>query len=174
MGKTGRGGKRAKQGPAYGRVLLRVVLAVLVVAVLLLNLFTHVFSAVQYYGSSMEPALQDRQLLVVHKTDKVHSGDIVAFYYNNKVLVRRIIAEGGTSLEMDETGTVFIDGIPLDEPYVRTPSRGQCNIAFPYAVPYDEFFVMGDNRTVAMDSRLKEIGTIPHNRILGKVIFSFG
>jgi signal peptidase I len=95
MGKTGRDGKRAKQGPSYGRVLLRVVLAVLVVAVLLLNLFTHVFSAVQYYGSSMEPALQDRQLLVVHKTDKVHSGDIVAFYYNNKVLVRRIIAEGG-------------------------------------------------------------------------------
>ena len=167
-------GKYAKKRPSYFRTLVWLFVLVALVAVLLLNLFTHVLSVVQYYGNSMEPALHDRQILVVQKTDKVEQGDIAAFYYNNKILVRRIVAEGGTSIEMEEPGIVYIDNQRLEEDYVQNPAIGQCNINFPFTVPYDEFFVMGDNRTVSMDSRLEEIGTIPRNRILGKVIFSLG
>ena len=158
----------------YRATLLRLVLLVVVVIVLVMNLFTHVFRVVHYYGESMEPALYDRQILVVHKTDKVGSGDIVAFYYNNKVLVRRVIAEGGSSVEIEDNGTVIVDGCTLEEPYVEEATLGQCNISFPCNVPFEEFFVMGDNRPISMDSRLEEIGTVPQDRVLGKVLFHFG
>ena len=118
--------------------------------------------------------LRKRQVLLVLKTDQVEQGDIAAFYYNNKVLVRRVIAAGGTSLEISDAGVVTVDGMALAEDYVEDPTFGQCNISFPYTVPYNSFFVMGDNRGIAMDSRLEEIGTIPRGRILGKVIFVFG
>lgn len=158
----------------YLRIALTIVACIALTVVVLLNVFTHVFSVVRYYGSGMEPALQDRQVLLVLKTDQVEQGDIAAFYYNNKVLVRRVIAAGGTSLEISDAGVVTVDGMTLAEDYVEDPTFGQCNISFPYTVPYNSFFVMGDNRGIAMDSRLEEIGTIPRGRILGKVIFVFG
>lgn len=167
-------GKYMRPKAPYMRIVLSLVICVVLAVVVLLNVFTHVFSVVQYYGDSMEPALHDRQILIVLRTDQVEQGDITALYYNNKVLVRRVVAAGGTSLEMDGNGRVKVDGMPLEESYVSDFSLGQCNISFPITVPYDEFFVMGDNRAIAMDSRLEQIGTIPRNRILGKVIFSIG
>lgn len=167
-------GKHMKPKIPYLRIALTIIACIVLTIVVLLNVFTHVFSVVRYYGSGMEPSLQDRQVLLVLKTNQVEQGDIAAFYYNNKVLVRRIIASGGTSLVISDIGVVSIDGNVLPEDYVEEPSSGQCNISFPFTVPYDEFFVMGDNRAIAMDSRLKEIGTIPRSRFLGKVIFVFG
>lgn len=167
-------GKYEKKKPHYLKLVLMLVVCLALAAVVLLNLFTHVFSVVQYYGDSMAPALEDRQYLLVRKTNQVEQGDMVAFYYNNKILVRRVIAGGGVSVQMDEQGIVSLDGAVLEEDYVAQPSPGQCNISFPYTVPHEEYFVMGDNRSIAMDSRLKEIGTIAKDRILGKVIFSFG
>lgn len=158
----------------YKRALLRTAVLAAVVIVLLLNLFTHVFSVVHYYGQSMEPSLQDRQILVVHKTDKVSRGDVIAFYYNNKVLVRRIVAEGGSSIELEADGRVILDGNVLEESYVAEAALGQCNVTFPHTVPAEEFFVMGDNRPISMDSRLSEIGTVPRSRVLGKVLFALG
>ena len=163
-------GKRVPPTPPYGKTVLRLAAVLLVVVLLLANLFTHVFMVVRYYGDGMEPSLSDRQLLVLLKTDKVESGDIIAFYYNNKVLVRRVICEGGHSIALEGNGTVSIDGTVLDEPYVSSPSAGQYNITFPHHVPYGHYFVMGDNRAIAMDSRLSEIGTVPADRILGKVL----
>lgn len=167
-------GKYAKPKPSYGRILIRLLVALVLVTVLFVNLFTQVFSVVQYYGDGMAPSLQDRQILLVRKTEQVDRGDIIAFYFNNKVLVRRVIAEGGNSLEIEKNGSVIVDGIKSEESYVEAPALGQCNIDFPYTVPHEEYFVMGDNRPVAMDSRLAEIGTIPKNRIIGKIIFSLG
>ena len=167
-------GKYEKKRPNYLRLVLTLVVCVALAVVVLLNLFTHVFSVVQYYGDAMSPELEDRQYLLVQKTDKVKQGDVIAFYYNNKILVRRVIAQGGTSVEIDEQGNVKIDGVALEEPYVVSSSPGQCNISFPYTVAHEEFFVMGDNRAIAMDSRLQEIGTIPKNRVIGKVLFSIG
>lgn len=163
-------GKRVLPSPPYGKIVLRLAAVLLAVVLLLANLFTHVFMVVRYYGDGMDPSLSDRQLLVLLKTDKVQSGDIIAFYYNNKVLVRRVICEGGHSISLEENGTVTIDGTVLSEPYVQTSSIGQHNISFPYHVPYGHYFVMGDNRSISMDSRLSEIGTVPADRILGKVL----
>ncbi len=170
---TPKRGKRQRPPLPYGRAALRICLAVLLGVMLLANLFTHVFMVVRYYGSGMEPALTDRQVLLMLKTDKVEQGDVIAFYYNNKVLVRRVICRGGQNFEMDRTGTVRVDGAVLNEPYVTTPSPGQCSITFPYHVPMEHYFVMGDNRSVAMDSRLAEIGPVSRERIIGKVLWSF-
>ena len=158
----------------YRKTFLTLAILVALAVVILLNLFTQVFSVVHYYGQSMEPSFRDRQILVVHKTDKVSRGDTVAFYYNNKVLVRRVIAEGGNSIEIESGGRVIIDGNVLSEDYISESTLGQCNISFPYTIPADEFFVMGDNRPISMDSRLKEIGTVPRSRIMGKVLFALG
>jgi len=159
---------------SFFKVVINLLISALLVAVVALNIFTHVFSVVQYYGDSMQPAIADRQILVVRKTDKVSAGDITAFYFNNKVLVRRIIAEGGTTVDVGSDGTVFLNGTKLDEPYVVNATVGQSNVSFPLTVPYEEFFVMGDNRVVSMDSRLKELGTVPRNRVIGKVVLVLG
>lgn len=167
-------GKRELPAPSYRRTALKIVLVVVALFILLLNLFSYVFSVVQYYGNGMEPTLHDHQVLLIRKTDQVEAGDMIACYFNNKVLVRRVICEGGSSVSIEETGAVSVNGNLLDEPYVVKPSLGQCNISFPYTVSVGQYFVMGDNRTIAMDSRLSEIGTISADRILGKIIFVFG
>lgn len=164
-------GKRVKAAPSYGKAALGIAVTALILVVVLVNLFTFVFSIVNYYGNGMEPTLQDRQTLVIRKTEQVEEGDMIAFYYNNKALVRRVICAGGKMITIDDAGRVTIDGEPLEEPYVEDPSLGQCNLTFPYNVPAGQYFVMGDNREIAMDSRLSEIGTISSDRILGKVIF---
>lgn len=169
-----RKGKYEKQKPPYLRIVLSLLAGVALAVVVLLNVFTHIFSVVQYYGDGMQPRLQDRQILIVLQTQNVKQGDVVAFYYNNKVLVRRIICGGGTSIEINTQGVVTVDGAALEEPYLSQPALGQSNIDYPYTVPHEEFFVMGDNRQISMDSRLEEIGTIPADRIIGKVVFAFG
>lgn len=169
--KTPPRGKREQPSPAYGKTVIRIMTAIFVALVILLNLFTHIFSVVRYYGDGMEPALRDRQVLLIRKTEEARPGDIIAYYYNNKVLVRRVICTGGSVIQMDDAGLVVVDGEPLEEPYVAEPSIGQCNILFPCNVPIHHYFVMGDNRPIAMDSRLAEIGPIPKDRVMGKVLF---
>lgn len=168
-------GKRVQAAPSYGKTMLLIAAAALALILVLINLFSFTFSVVQYYGDGMEPSLENRQILLIRKSDgnaRVEEGDIIAFYYNNNVLVRRVICTGGRIISMDEKGMVELDGEPLEEPYLSSVSVGQCNISFPYNVPVGQYFVMGDNRAVAMDSRLSEIGTISEDRILGKVILA--
>lgn len=165
-----------RQKKTQSRMVMRFVWhwlgALILLAVLLVNLFTHVFQIVNYNGTGMEPNLKGGQALVILKTDKVKEGDIIAFYYNNQVLVRRVICEGGKQLEIGQDGVVSINATPIEEPYLQSKSIGQCNLTFPYHVRTGTVFVMGDNRTTAMDSRLEEIGTIPTDRIIGKVILA--
>lgn len=166
-------GKRVQPSPPYLKITLTFAAALLVVLILLLNLFGNVFKVVHYYGDSMKPSLKDRQILILLSTDTAEEGDIIAFYYNNKVLVRRVICEGGKTISIDDSGLVTVNGVLLDEPYVEQLSIGQSNIKFPYNVLVGQYFVMGDNRSISMDSRLSEIGTIPNDRLLGKVLFAF-
>ncbi len=147
-------------------------IAVLLVLILLVNLFTYVFSVVKYYGDGMEPALESGDILLVRRTKNVETGDIAVFYYNNQLLVRRIMAEGTQQITVEADGSVVVDGELLEEPYLEQASLGQSSQIYPCYVPEKQFFVMGDNRAIAMDSRLKEIGTIAEDRILGKVIIS--
>lgn len=162
--------------PIYKTLLFKTALKIVVASVLIIslfaNLFTHVTPVVKYYGESMSPTLENGQILVVNKLAKIKNGDIIAFYYNNKVLVRRVVALGSEQVEIDAFGTVSVNGEKIDEPYVKDKTLGQCNISFPYNVPSNTYFALGDNRAVAMDSRLAEIGTVDKDRLIGKVVFS--
>jgi len=86
--------------------------------------------------------------------------------------VRRVVAVGNDQVNIDVFGTVSVNGSVLDEPYITNKTLGQCNLTFPYSVPANAYFVLGDNRETAMDSRLEEIGTVTEDRLLGKVVFS--
>ena len=164
-----------KENTVRGQIFkraLKIVLIVVVTASLLMNLFTFIMPVVKYYGSSMLPTLDDGQVLIVNKMAEIQSGDIIAFYYNNKVIVRRVVAMGNDHISIDVFGTVSVNGKDLDEPYIDGKTLGQCNLSFPYSVPAKSYFVLGDNRDVAMDSRLTEIGVVTEDRLIGKVVFS--
>ena len=148
----------------------RWVIGLALAAVVLLNVFTYVFQIVNYNGSGMEPNLRGGQILAILKTKSVKPGDVIAFYYNNQVLIRRVICTGGNQISIAEDGAVSINGQLLDEPYLTEKSIGQCNLTFPYHVRSGTVFVMGDDRDAAMDSRLTQIGTVPEERIIGKVL----
>ena len=164
--------EKRKKRSFHKKTTIKVVLVLLIAATVLLNLFTHVFGVVQYFGNGMEPSLRNGQTLILRRTEKVKEGDIVAFYYNNQLLVRRVICEGGKQITIEKDGSVEINNKPLEEPYVEEASIGQCNITFPHTVAPNSYFVMGDNREIAMDSRLKEIGSISGDRILGTLLFA--
>lgn len=159
-------------GSALFKSTLKIVIIVTVTASLLLNLFTFIMPVVKYYGTSMSPTLEDGQILIVNKMAEIEHGDIIAFYYNNKVLVRRVVATGNEQLSIDIFGTVSVNGKELDEPYIENKTLGQCNLDFPYNIPSGTFFILGDNRDAAMDSRLEEIGVVTDDRLIGKVVFS--
>jgi len=151
---------------------LKIVFVIIITASLLLNLFTFIMPVVKYYGNSMSPTLEDGQIIIVNKMAEIESGDIIAFYYNNKVIVRRVIATGNNQVSVDVFGVVSVNGEELEEPYIENKTLGQCNLKFPYNVPANTYFVLGDNRDIAMDSRLSEIGVVTEDRLIGKVVFS--
>ncbi|MBQ9953792.1 MAG: signal peptidase I [Clostridia bacterium] len=164
--------KNAKLQAQWLRSTGLIIVVVLLATSLLLNLFQMVFPVVKYYGTGMEPSLKDGQILIVNKLAKIKKGDIVAFYFNNKVLVRRVIAAEGDEVSIDMFGAVSVNGKVLEEPYASEKTLGQCNLKFPYTVPAHHYFVLGDQRQVAMDSRLKEIGSVDRDRMIGKVFFT--
>ncbi len=148
--------------------------AVAAVAVLVATLLLPVF---QIYGSSMTPTLSDGEIAVAVKTSKFETGDVIAFYLNNKILIKRVIAHAGQWVDIDEDGTVYVydekgkPGAPLDEPYVTEKSLGDCDLEFPYQVPESRVFVMGDHRSVSLDSRNSAIGCVADEQVVGKIIF---
>ncbi len=142
--------------------------AVAAIAVLVATLWLPVL---QIYGGSMTPSLEDGEIVVSTKSRELQSGDIIAFYYNNKVLVKRVIATSGKWIDIKDDGTVFVNGSVLDEPYIAEKSLGNCDLEFPYQVPENKIFVMGDHRSVSLDSRNSVIGCISEEEIVGKIVF---
>lgn len=125
----------------------------------------------QIYGTSMTPTLGEGQLVVSVKSKKFQQGDIVAFYYNNKILVKRVIAGPGEWVDIDEDGNVFVNGEALDEPYLTEKALGQCDIELPYQVPDNQYFVMGDHRSTSADSRSTSVGCVSIDAIVGRLLF---
>ncbi len=155
----------------YGKVLRNTVytlITVAAVAVLVATLWMPVF---QTSGSSMTPTLSESDFVVSLKTKKLECGDIVAFYINNKILVKRVIAGAGDWVNIDENGIVSINGKVIDEPYVDEPALGETDIEYPFQVPDKKYFVMGDHRSVSVDSRSTAVGCISDEDIVGKIIF---
>ena len=120
-------------------------------------------------GHNMEPGLQPGDILVLMKTDDVKTGEVCAFYFNNKLLLRRVIAREGHKVEIDEKGYVKVNGEFLEEDgYISEHALGQCDLDFPFVVPTAQLFVMGDNRDYALDSRATNFGCIAQDEIFGK------
>ena len=144
--------------------LVTVAAAAVLIAVL-------VMPVLQIYGSSMAPTLAEGEIVVSVKGTDMKTGDIVAFYYNNNVLIKRVIAQPGDWVDISEDGTVFVNNEVIDEPYITEKAFGECNIQLPYQVPDSRIFVMGDHRSVSIDSRNTAVGCVADEQIVGKIIF---
>ena len=145
-------------------ILITVAAAAILIATLLLPVL-------RIYGSSMVPTLSEGEIVVSLKGSSFEQGDIVAFYYNNKILVKRVICGPGDWVNFKEDGTVLVNGNVIDEPYIQEPDIGICDIELPYQVPEGSFFVMGDLRATSVDSRSSSLGCVPRDQIVGRIIF---
>ena len=153
------------------RLLLRTTVnALVVVAAVAALIATLLLPVLQIAGTSMEPSLKDGDVVLLMKTDKLKTGDLCAFYYSNKILIKRVIATPGDYIWIESDGTVFLNGQPLEEPYVSEKALGECDVEFPYQVTENTYFVMGDHRETSIDSRSSVIGCIPTDQTIGKLI----
>lgn len=125
----------------------------------------------QVYGTAMEPLFRSGDILVAVPAEEYRPGDVVAFYHNNTIQVRRIIAGPGTLVQLDSDGRVLVDGTVLNEPYLTGAALGQCDIPLPYTVPDGCWFVIGDNRAESVDSRSSVMGCVSGDRIIGRIFF---
>jgi len=144
--------------------LITVAAAAVLVAVLLLPVL-------RIFGKSMSPTLKEGDIVVSLKTGEFSTGDVVAFYYNNKILVKRVIASPGDWVDLDEDGTVYVNRERIDEPYLTEKAYGETNIELPFQVPESKIFVMGDNRAVSVDSRNTAVGCVAEEQVVGKIVF---
>lgn len=155
----------------FRRALLSTVGFLLVIAAAAAILSTQFFPVIEVAGDSMEPVLEDGDFLVLQKTDKFETGEPVAFYYQSRILLKRVIGTAGDYIDIDETGNVYVNGELIDEPYVTEKSLGECDMELPCQVPDDKIFVLGDHRSVSIDSRSSEIGFVGQEQIMGRVAF---
>ena len=144
--------------------VLVIILAAVIAAAVLMPVF-------RIYGNAMEPALKEGSIVVTLKKTKPDRGDICAFYYNNKILVRRVIGCPGDDVDIEQDGTVFLNGQKLDEPYLDIPGSGDHDMELPLQIPDNQYFVLGDNRGKAIDSRNEKIGCIDEEQMIGKIVF---
>lgn len=163
--------RRERYRKSYGETLSSTLFSLVVVAALAVLIATILLPVFQLYGSSMAPNLNDGEIVVSVRTGKPEQGDLIAFYYNNKVLVKRVIATPGQWVELDEDGNVYVNGEALEEPYLKEKDMGDCDIEMPYQVPDGRWFVMGDARATSVDSRNKAIGCVSEEQIVGRLVF---
>ena len=161
--------KRLSYRRRYKRVLKSTAYALVVVAAIAVLLATNLLPVLQVSGDSMNPTLQDQDILVLLKTDTLEKGDLCGFYWQNKLLLKRIIGQPGDVIDMDVNGVVSVNGVALDEPYVDALTVGECDIRFPYQVPENRYFVLGDHRATSIDSRSSVIGCVEKSQIVGRV-----
>lgn len=163
--------KRVQYKAKYRKTLKSTLYALITAAAAAVLVATLWLPVLQIYGSSMAPTLTEGEIVVSVKTENLKQGDIIAFYYGNKVLVKRYIAGPGQWVDIREDGTVYVDNVKLDEPYITEKSFGICDIELPYQVPDGTYFLMGDQRDTSVDSRHSSIGCVSKDSIVGKIVY---
>lgn len=163
--------KRCRYRHRYQTVLKSTVYTLVTVAAIAILVATLWLPVLQIYGNSMTPTLNDGEILFTVKTSEFEKGDVIAFYYNNKILVKRVIAVQSEWVDIDPDGTVYVGDLKLNEPYITDKAYGDCNIQLPYQVPDGRVFVMGDHRSTSVDSRNTAVGCVAQEQIVGKIIF---
>lgn len=162
---------REKYRWRFRRVLRSTIYALITVAAAAVLVATLWMPVLQIGGNSMSPTLTDGEIVVSWKGSSFETGDIIAFYHNNKILVKRVIAGPGDWVNIDESGTVYVNEQELNEPYLVEKALGDCDIALPYQVPESKIFVMGDHRSVSVDSRNTALGCVSYDEVVGRLLF---
>ena len=164
--------KRRQNKSGKFKILRSIINALLLVAAVTVLVAMLWMPVMQVHGTSMEPLLKDGQILVAIRGERfIKQGDIVAFYYNNQVLLKRVIGLPGDAVNIDKYGNVYVNGRMLNEPYIEKKSIGICDIKLPVTVPENSVFVLGDKRAVSVDSRSSDVGMIYSERTIGKIVF---
>lgn len=165
--------RRIHHKTEYKKTLRGTVYVLITVAAMAVLVATMFLPVLQVFGTSMEPTLENGELVLALKNGKFRRGEVVAFYYNNKILLKRVIGLAGDQVVVTDDGTVMVNGVILAEPYVTEKGLGECDLDFPYQVPENRIFVMGDHRATSIDSRSSTIGCVAEELIVGKVILRF-
>lgn len=165
---------RIRYRKRFRGVFRSTVYTLITVAAIAVLVATLLLPVLQIYGSSMTPTLMDRDIVVTVKTTEFETGDVVAFYYNNKILVKRVIAQAGEWVDITPEGDVYVgknqqEMVLLEEPYLMEKALGECNIELPYQVPESRIFVMGDHRSISVDSRNTAVGCVSEEQLVGRL-----
>ena len=163
--------KRVRYKKQYRSVMKSTIYMLITVAAAAILVATLWLPVLQIYGSSMAPTMENGDIVLSLKSSDFQQGDVVAFYYNNKILVKRVIACAGEWVDITEDGTVYVNGEALSEPYVLEKSFGDTNIELPYQVPDGKVFVIGDHRSTSVDSRNTAVGCVAQEQVVGKIFF---
>ncbi len=162
--------QRLKHKDRYHSALRGTIYTLIVVAAVAILIATLWLPFLRIYGTSMAPTLQDGEIICCIKTSDFETGDVVAFYYNNKLLVKRVIGQPGDWINIDSAGNVYVNEILLDEPYLEEKAFGECDLELPYQVPDGKIFVLGDHRSTSVDSRHTSVGCVAQEQIVGKIL----
>ncbi|MDO4207828.1 MAG: signal peptidase I [Lachnospiraceae bacterium] len=163
--------KRVRYNSSFSGMLRSTIGILVTVAAIAVLIAVLLLPVLQIYGTSMTPTLDEGNIVISLKGTKFETGEVVAFYYNNKILVKRVIANPGEWVDIDMNGNVFVNNVKLEEPYIEKKSFGETNIKLPYQVPDSRIFVMGDNRDASIDSRNTSVGCVSDEQIVGKIVF---
>lgn len=163
--------RQEKYKMLYRRVLRSTLYALVIVAAVAVLIATLVLPVIQITGTSMAPTLTEGDVIVLVKTDRLRRGDLCAFSYANKTLIKRVIGTPGDVIDIDADGNVSVNGERIDEPYLTAKALGDCDIELPYQVPESRFFLMGDQRETSIDSRNSVIGCVTQEQMIGKILF---
>lgn len=162
---------RVKYNSRYGNLLRNTIYSITIIAAVGAILATLILPVLQISGNSMNPSYYNGDIVVTMKTKSISSGDVIAFYHGNKVLIKRVIATAGNWVKIDDKGNVYVNGNLVEENYVAHKQAGDYDIKFPYQVPDGSYFVLSDDREDINDSRLEDIGSIKYENVIGKFLF---